>query len=99
MTLRLPRLRLRLPPECIFCGSSRYVRNRRCRECRAPEPLERRLEARGWSVAELARRARVGPASIHRLLAGERVSDDVRDRIAAAVRLPADRLVRPRRTP
>jgi lambda repressor-like predicted transcriptional regulator len=98
--IRLPRIRLALRPrpECVLCGSRRAVRQRKCRDCRLPEPLELRLELRGWTIAELARRAQVTPRTVHRLLAGIAIADDTRARIAAAVGLSPERLVRPRRS-
>lgn len=97
VAIRLPRLQLRAAPECRMCGSSRRVRDRRCPECRTPHPLEKRLASRGWTIAELARRAGVTPMTIHLLLRGEDcVSDDVRERLGAVLRLPPDGLLRVR---
>lgn len=99
---KIKRVPFRSPPECRWCGSGRGVRDGQCTDCRPKHPLERRLENRGWTLADLQKRAEVGRASIMRLLAGEEIDAEVVGRIAKAVGLPFDGLLRPakkKRTP
>jgi ribosome-binding protein aMBF1 (putative translation factor) len=58
--------------------------------------LTRERERRGWSRAELARRAQMSPGEVGKIEAGRlQPYESQRQKLARALRIPADQLLEP----